>query len=92
MPQTYEDVVDLLIPELQRRGIFWNDYCVPGGTYRENILEKPGQREPLPSHPAAKLIWRPPPKSQSVKAPAKPARRVHYEEGVETKGDFSDWW
>lgn len=59
MPQTFVDVVELLIPELRRRGIFWDDYCVPGGTYRENFYAMPGQAEPLPSHPAAKMIWRP---------------------------------
>lgn len=59
MPQTFEDVVELLIPELRRRGIFWEDYAVPGGTYRENLMEMPGQKEPLPSHPAGKMIWRP---------------------------------
>ena len=60
MPQTYTDVVDLLIPELRRRGIFWDDYCVPGGTYRENVYEIPGQAEPLEDHVAATMIWRPP--------------------------------
>ena len=60
MPQTYSDVVEMLIPELRRRGIFWDGYCVPGGTYRENMYEVPGQAEPLPHHPAAAMIWRPP--------------------------------
>ena len=60
MPQTYADVVEMLIPELRRRGIFWHDYCVPGGTYRENMYEAPGQLEPLPHHPAAAMIWRAP--------------------------------
>lgn len=59
MPGTFEDVVELLIPELQRRGIFWHDYHVPGGTYRENLYESKGQSDPLPEHPAGKLIWRP---------------------------------
>ncbi|CAK4034140.1 Dimethyl-sulfide monooxygenase, partial [Lecanosticta acicola] len=59
MPGTFEDVVELLIPELRRRGLFWEDYCVPGGTYRENLNEKAGQKEPLHDHPAAKMIWRP---------------------------------
>jgi hypothetical protein len=59
MPQTFVDVVELLIPELRRRGIFWDGYCVPGGTYRENFYEMPGQAEPLPDHPAAAMIWRP---------------------------------
>ena len=35
-PQSWEDIVDLLVPELQRRGIYWDDYEVPGGTLREN--------------------------------------------------------
>lgn len=60
MPGTFEDVIELLIPELQRRGIFWNRYAVPGGTYRENLYEQPGQHEPLGDHPAAQTIWRAP--------------------------------
>lgn len=60
MPGTFTDVVELLIPELQRRGIFWNDYAVPGGTYRENLTETKGQSEPRPDHPAAAMIWRAP--------------------------------
>lgn len=58
MPGTFEDVIELLIPELRRRGIFWDGYCVPGASYRENFYELPGQKEPLPSHPAAAMIWR----------------------------------
>lgn len=60
MPQTFVDVVELLIPELQRRGIFWDDFHVPGGTYRENLYEMAGQHEPLADHPAAAMIWRAP--------------------------------
>ena len=60
MPGTFTDVVELLIPELQRRGIFWNDYAVPGGTYRENLTKTKGQNEPRPDHPAAAMIWRAP--------------------------------
>jgi hypothetical protein len=45
---------------LQKRGIFWNDYHVPGGTYRENLYEIRGQHEPLSDHPAAAMIWREP--------------------------------
>ena len=58
MPQTFEDVIELLIPELRRRGLFWDGYTVPGGTYRENLFEKQGQHEPFADHPAAKMIWR----------------------------------
>jgi len=62
MPQTFTDVIELLIPELRRRGLFWSGYAVPGGTYRENLYEAPGQNEPLLDHPAASLIWRAPTK------------------------------
>ena len=87
MPQTYVNVVEMLVPELQRRGIFWDDYKVPGGTYRENFYEMPGQAEPLPSHPAAKMIWRPAP-TKAQKA------NVRFEEGTvaQPQGDFTDWW
>lgn len=60
MPGTFIDVIELLIPELQRRGIFWEDYAVPGGTYRENLTETKGQREPRDDHPAAAKTWRAP--------------------------------
>ena len=67
MPGTFTDVVELLIPELQRRGVYWNDYAVPGGTYRENLTETKGQREPRPDHPAAAMIWRAPGAEAEVK-------------------------
>ena len=86
MPQTFEDVVEMLIPELQRRGIFWKDYRVPGGTYRENFYAKPGQKEPLPSHPAAKMIWKPSdPNKQKMDGGDGPR-------AAPTQGDFTDWW
>ncbi len=53
-PESFEDVVNLLVPELQRRGVYWQDYAVPGGTLRENIYETPGQKRVPDSHPAAK--------------------------------------
>jgi alkanesulfonate monooxygenase SsuD/methylene tetrahydromethanopterin reductase-like flavin-dependent oxidoreductase (luciferase family) len=40
-PGSFEDVVDLLVPELRRRGLMWDNYDFPGGTFRENLL---GQR------------------------------------------------
>ncbi len=86
MPQTYEEVVDLLIPELRKRGIFWDGYCVPGGTYRENFNELPGQKEPRSSHPAAKMIWRP---SDDAK---EEATNGTSEEATEIDNDFSEWW
>lgn len=56
-PQSFKDIVDLLVPELRRRGLFWDDYTVPGGTYRENFYESPGQRYPPETHTASKYLW-----------------------------------
>lgn len=39
-PESFEDIVYLLRPELVKRGLMWEDYEVPGGTMRENILGK----------------------------------------------------
>lgn len=56
-PGSYEDVVELLVPELQRRGLMWQDYAVPGGTFRENLHSKPGETFLAPEHPGAKFRW-----------------------------------
>lgn len=57
-PQSFKDIIELLLPELRRRGLFWDDYAVPGGTYRENFYGKAGQSGPLDEHVAAKYRWR----------------------------------
>ncbi|KAF2095398.1 putative xenobiotic compound monooxygenase, DszA family [Rhizodiscina lignyota] len=57
-PGSFVDVAELLIPELRRRGLFWKDYAIPGGTYRENLYLTKGQTGPLPSHTAAKYRWK----------------------------------
>jgi len=49
--------VELLVPELQKRGLYWNDYAVPGGTFRENVYLKAGQRLLPDDHHGAKLRW-----------------------------------
>ncbi|QDS69287.1 hypothetical protein FKW77_002556 [Venturia effusa] len=59
-PGSFEDVVELLIPELQRRGIYWDDYPVPGGTARENLYGKEGEKLLAPEHPGAKFRWNAP--------------------------------
>ncbi|KAK1770172.1 dimethyl-sulfide monooxygenase [Phialemonium atrogriseum] len=56
-PQSFKDIIDLLIPELQRRGLFWTDYAVLGGTYRENFYGVAGQKYPPDEHVAAKYRW-----------------------------------
>jgi hypothetical protein len=48
----------MLIPELRRRGLFWDDYTVQGGTYRENMYGLPGQTGPPEDHPAAAYRWK----------------------------------
>ncbi|KAI1388810.1 Nitrilotriacetate monooxygenase component A/pristinamycin IIA synthase subunit A [Hypoxylon trugodes] len=57
-PQSFKDIIELLIPELLSRGLFWDDYAVPGGTYRENFYQKPGQTGPLDSHVASSYRWK----------------------------------
>ncbi|KAI0181413.1 Nitrilotriacetate monooxygenase component A/pristinamycin IIA synthase subunit A [Hypoxylon sp. FL1284] len=57
-PQSFKDIIDLLIPELRRRGLFWDDYAVPGGTYRENFYQRPGQTGPPDDHVASTYRWR----------------------------------
>lgn len=42
---------------MQKRGIYWDDYPVVGGTLRENMQQKPGQPLAAADHPAAKLRW-----------------------------------
>jgi FMN-dependent oxidoreductase (nitrilotriacetate monooxygenase family) len=49
-PETFEDVVDLLVPELQRRGVYPREYAA--GTLREKLF---GRGAHLPAeHPGAR--------------------------------------
>ena len=54
-PMSYEDIVELLVPELQKRGLMWQDYHVPGGTFRENLHNIPGEPGLSPRHPGSKF-------------------------------------
>ncbi|KAF7562611.1 hypothetical protein G7046_g1515 [Stylonectria norvegica] len=56
-PQSFKDIAELLIPELRARGLFWDDYAVPGGTYRENFYGTAGQKYPPDEHVAASYTW-----------------------------------
>jgi hypothetical protein len=56
-PESYEDLVELLVPVLQERGLMWSDYAVPGGTYRENLLDTPGHPGVPDGHPAAQYKY-----------------------------------
>ncbi|KAK8081187.1 Nitrilotriacetate monooxygenase component A/pristinamycin IIA synthase subunit A [Apiospora hydei] len=56
-PQSFKDIIELLLPELRRRGLFWDDYAVPSGTYRENLYREPGLKRSPPDHVSAKFRW-----------------------------------
>ena len=56
-PQSFKDIIDLLLPELRKRGLFWDDYAVPGATYRENFYGKAGVTRPTAEHVASKYHW-----------------------------------
>ncbi|KAJ5976318.1 hypothetical protein N7481_010025 [Penicillium waksmanii] len=56
-PGSFKDIIDLLIPELRKRGLFWDEYAVQKGTYRENLYSRPGQSGPPADHPAARYRW-----------------------------------
>jgi alkanesulfonate monooxygenase SsuD/methylene tetrahydromethanopterin reductase-like flavin-dependent oxidoreductase (luciferase family) len=54
VPGTYEDFVELVVPELQRRGLFQRDY--QGETLRENLgLPKPQPVGPRPAGQEARF-------------------------------------
>ena len=48
MPETFVDFVELVVPELQRRGVYKRDYAP--GTLREKLFGYPRLNE---RHPAA---------------------------------------
>jgi hypothetical protein len=51
-------VIELLLPELRKRELFWDDYQIQGGTYRENFYATDGQKGPLENHIAAGYRWK----------------------------------
>ncbi|KAF2399341.1 Nitrilotriacetate monooxygenase component A/pristinamycin IIA synthase subunit A [Trichodelitschia bisporula] len=57
-PQSFKDIIEFLVPELRRRGLFWYDYAIPGGTYRENFYGRRGQTGPPFEHVASSFRWR----------------------------------
>lgn len=58
IPETFEDLIEHLVPELRRRGLFWHDYDVPGGTLRENYLGVKGANRLSDTHLGAKYFWK----------------------------------
>ncbi len=45
---------------MQRRGISWDDYTVPGGAMTENFYARPGQWQLPDDHPSAQFRWNAP--------------------------------
>ncbi|CAL3969038.1 unnamed protein product [Diplocarpon coronariae] len=58
VPETFDDVIEFLLPELRRRGLFWADYAVQGGTLRENYLGVKGRERLDKTHPGARFFWK----------------------------------
>jgi hypothetical protein len=57
IPESYEDLVELLIPVLMERGIMWKDYAVPGGTFRENLRREKDVKTLSTNHPGARFRY-----------------------------------
>lgn len=57
-PETFENIVNLLIPELQERGLAQKEYAVEGGTYREQVYRKKDQTFVPKDHYAYPLRWK----------------------------------
>ena len=53
-PGSFEDMVEFLLPELEKRGLFSSKITKEGATARERIL---GQSHVLEDHPAYQHKW-----------------------------------
>lgn len=58
MPGTFDDIVELLVPELRKRDRFWDDYEVKGGTIRETLTGIAGNSRLPVDHPGARYAWK----------------------------------
>ncbi|CAM9018777.1 unnamed protein product [Wickerhamomyces anomalus] len=57
-PENFENIVDILIPELQERGLAQKEYAVDGGTYREQVYRQKGHTFVPEDHYAYPLRWK----------------------------------
>ena len=69
-------MIELLLPELRKRGLFWDDYLVKGGAYRENITGHVGQKLPADDHPAARYHWKAGVEKGEAIIPGEPAQEA----------------
>jgi len=52
-PGTFAEFIEHVVPELQRRGRYWDDYD-EGETLRERLFDQPGHNRVRDDHPAAR--------------------------------------
>ncbi|CAK7242277.1 MAG: hypothetical protein STHCBS139747_003764 [Sporothrix thermara] len=67
-PGTQEDIVDLLVPELMKRGLMWEDYPVEGGSLRENLTGVKGAKGLPADHYGSKFKYPSDFKGDSIEA------------------------
>jgi hypothetical protein len=77
--------VELLVPELQKRGIYWNDYPAPGGTLRENVHSAPGESLLPTTHPGAKVTRNAPKETEAKSGKAEVVVSVDEAASAEVK-------
>jgi FMN-dependent oxidoreductase (nitrilotriacetate monooxygenase family) len=56
-PGTFDDLIELVLPELRRRGLAWDDYPIQGGTLRENVYGVKGRTFLPEEHPYHGYRW-----------------------------------
>lgn len=55
--ESLADFVNLIVPELQKRGLFRKEYAVPGGTFRQNAYGDEAKTYFPKSHPIHNTSW-----------------------------------
>lgn len=56
-PDTFEDLIKYLIPELRKRGYVDDEYFSPGGTFRENLSRVKGKHHLSEDHYGHSFQW-----------------------------------
>ncbi|KAK7682895.1 hypothetical protein QCA50_013927 [Cerrena zonata] len=79
-PQSFEELVDYLIPELRRRGLVWDDYPREGITFREQLFGTEGEDPTYlrSTHPAYDLRWRAGESKEELEERIKKVKTKHF--------------
>ncbi|ANB11971.1 hypothetical protein AWJ20_198 [Sugiyamaella lignohabitans] len=86
LPGSYEDFIEYVVPELQKRNRFWTDYDVPKGSIRENVYGTPGNSKLRHDHPAyVKYNW-----ETGTAFHANGTELTHKSEGGDLKRKYED--